>query len=63
MKSQSVVKYNIHYKSHPVRGAWIEIGVTKLPVVSFISSHPVRGAWIEIVKNPPARTIDCRRIP
>ena len=34
-------------RSHPVRGAWIEI-----PVFGFAPnqnlSHPVRGAWIEI---------------
>ena len=35
-------------KSHPVRGAWIEILYARIRRFSF-SSHPVRGAWIEIV--------------
>ena len=33
--------------SHPVRGAWVEIAVSVLPVMSLYLSHPVRGAWIE----------------
>ena len=41
-------------KSHPARGAWIEIVLE--PVVSnSAKSHPARGAWIEmafaILKN------------
>ena len=34
-------------RSHPVRGAWIEIFL-KVSVLCVIASHPVRGAWIEI---------------
>ena len=34
--------------SHPVRGAWIEIGSNKLGSELTFESHPVRGAWIEI---------------
>ena len=34
-------------KSHPVRGAWIEIQAPVANVVG-LPSHPVRGAWIEI---------------
>ena len=34
-------------KSHPVRGAWIEIREA-YPGGMFCLSHPVRGAWIEI---------------
>ena len=33
--------------SHPVRGAWIEIGRAS-PRTGPTPSHPVRGAWIEI---------------
>ena len=33
--------------SHPVRGAWIEIGLCSA-AVGLPLSHPVRGAWIEI---------------
>ncbi len=34
-------------KSHPVRGAWIEMrNIYSTPVPK--KSHPVRGAWIEI---------------
>ena len=33
--------------SHPVRGAWIEIGVIFFASASRVS-HPVRGAWIEM---------------
>ena len=35
-------------ESHPVRGAWIEIGGLLLIVPDDLASHPVRGAWIEI---------------
>ena len=36
-------------RSHPTRGAWIEI-IDKLQAAYIIiSSHPTRGAWIEIV--------------
>ena len=34
-------------KSHPARGAWIEIPV-KRAIGFAILSHPARGAWIEI---------------
>ena len=37
--------------SHPARGAWIEIGTTKLTVTPG-KSHPARGAWIEMVAAP-----------
>ena len=40
-------------KSHPVRGAWIEMFRLFL-LHRRISSHPVRGAWIEIVENQVA---------
>ena len=34
-------------KSHPARGAWIEIAPDVLVNASG-ESHPARGAWIEI---------------
>ena len=34
-------------KSHPVRGAWIEMPA-ELTGDEVKRSHPVRGAWIEI---------------
>ena len=36
--------------SHPVRGAWIEIGGDHSYIELFARSHPVRGAWIEMIK-------------
>ena len=33
--------------SHPARGAWIEISMTRF-VSGVTKSHPARGAWIEI---------------
>ena len=48
MKCQLIPgRYTDCYRSHPVRGAWIEIQkfVAKCPESV---SHPVRGAWIEI---------------
>ena len=34
-------------RSHPARGAWIEISANAL--LGFgLKSHPARGAWIEI---------------
>ena len=35
-------------KSHPARGAWIEISVSALKSASGTPSHPAWGAWIEI---------------
>ena len=40
------IKYTCR-KSHPVRGAWIEIVLDEW-VKNGGESHPVRGAWIEI---------------
>ena len=34
-------------KSHPSRGAWIEIAAT-INQLRMALSHPSRGAWIEI---------------
>ena len=35
-------------KSHPTRGAWIEI-IDTMKMVEPFKSHPTRGAWIEIL--------------
>ena len=35
-------------RSHPSRGAWIEIGVLMTSTSNTSASHPSRGAWIEI---------------
>ena len=47
MKLRKPKKIVIGRRSHPSRGAWIE-----MPVVSMAlppsGSHPSRGAWIEI---------------
>ena len=37
-----------NHKSHPVRGAWIEIKNEAI-LDEIKPSHPVRGAWIEIL--------------
>ena len=42
---------NYPYKSHPVRGAWIEISKRKENNKMGIKSHPVRGAWIEMLSS------------
>ena len=39
-------------KSHPVRGAWIEISDPSSGGSGGSGSHPVRGAWIEIFNIP-----------
>ena len=36
-------------KSHPTRGAWIEILHLQQTVRNDAGSHPTRGAWIEIL--------------
>ena len=38
-------------QSHPTMGAWIEILVILVYLVSYISSHPTMGAWIEIFSD------------
>ena len=37
-------------KSHPARGAWIEI-ICRYSLGMPVRSHPARGAWIEIGKH------------
>ena len=49
------MKYMVSAVSHrlrrspPSRGAWIEISVSPVRVVTCVVSPPSRGAWIEIV--------------
>ena len=47
MKCIDSVLILIAEKSHPARGAWIEILVLCSMTLPF-ASHPARGAWIEI---------------
>ena len=39
---------NQKLKSHPTRGAWIEMPLYCILKTNNIKSHPTRGAWIEI---------------
>ena len=48
LKNQFTFKVTFN-RSHPVRGAWIEMLIIKVEQVLAIQSHPVRGAWIEIL--------------
>ena len=36
------------WRSHPARGAWIEMSLSALST-SLLLSHTARGAWIEII--------------
>ena len=55
--------FGLEKRSHPARGAWIEIAMISTPRRMPVS-HPARGAWIEIImirydmlsrKSHPAR--------
>ena len=48
-------------RSHPVRGAWIEIQM-RMQMGLAEMSHPVRGAWIEM-KLPGKRTTQHKVAP
>ena len=48
LKFHDVFVDNVGIKSLPVRGAWIEILLSKLSKLMCNPSLPVRGAWIEI---------------
>ena len=50
-------------KSHPSRGAWIEIRLDCHALALVATSHPSRGAWIEIIWNVPYLLIRNRRTP
>ena len=43
-----VIAKKANIRSHPVRGAWIEIVNEKGVIEVEKGSHPVRGAWIEM---------------
>ena len=47
LKFIGISDYEYALRSHPSRGAWIEIS-EPCKEVSCTSSHPSRGAWIEI---------------
>ena len=49
-------------KSHPSRGAWIEIAAT-INQLRMALSHPSRGAWIEIFYSIWPRKWGLRRTP
>ena len=49
-------------RSHPSRGAWIEIAIMPCEIAPN-QSHPSRGAWIEMPTGAkPSRTCE-RRTP
>ena len=48
MKSRIRSQYEYAEKSHPPRGAWIEICLSHQRREAIPASHPTRGAWIEI---------------
>ena len=50
-------------KSHPTRGAWIEMGRKSSPANWYKTSHPTRGAWIEIEMCPAGAHIQLGRTP
>ena len=50
-------------KSHPSRGAWIEIFRKTIDNRISIWSHPSRGAWIEIVHAPQGQHRQGSRTP
>ena len=51
MKLYILQSFSNSPKSHPARGAWIEMTACKGVVYPLRVSHPARGAWIEIDKN------------
>ena len=49
-------------RSHPVRGAWIEMMVWEV-LYPRLSSHPVRGAWVEMWIAQSLEVDEGRRTP
>ena len=49
--------------SHPVWGAWIEIGKLSIRSEATFSSHPVWGAWIEMLTLKAEHTSFTGRTP
>ena len=50
------------HPSHPARGAWIEIQLSRV-TIRLALSHPARGAWIEIGTEQPVEKPPERRTP
>ena len=50
MKYSARLPSMLRPRSHPSRGAWIEMPLA-LPLDACRRSHPSRGAWIEILVN------------
>ena len=50
-------------KSHPARGAWIEITVPMRVFACRQESHPARGAWIEMRSSCCLLMVRCRSHP
>ena len=48
LKSVRRSNMGLTWKSHPARGAWIEIQEENTMAYNNEQSHPARGAWIEI---------------
>ena len=63
MKFYEGYEFNVTAKSHPVRGAWIEICSVSISIRLAFASHPVRGAWIEIKGEIIYLTKEDGRIP
>ena len=49
-------------KSLPVRGAWIEITLSRLRLL-FSQSLPVRGAWIEMMRSASSENVGVSSLP
>ena len=56
-------QYHLWAKSHPSRGAWIEIVIVLVKRRHKQRSHPSRGAWIEIGPGVQTSTAAPRRTP
>ena len=48
MKSDEKRGMLVENRSHPARGAWIEMVIAMAGHEVVMPSHPARGAWIEI---------------
>ena len=52
-----------NHRSHPARGAWIEMPRSENVGTHDGLSHPARGAWIEIATNRTGTNVLPRRTP
>ena len=62
MKCKRAYYFRYVEKSHPARGAWIEMALTT-NMLAEIRSHPARGAWIEITNDIVGYAPVVRRTP